>query len=477
MRRFMLSVLLGSLLTATVHARPYHMQGEMAGEATADSVILQSRLTGNKLLPNGDVPGANGVARFLVAKQATFRRPIKTEWITADPDYDYIIKTKVTGLEPNTIYRYRLEYGADKSKTTLGPVRSFKTLAGADTATRTRFVVVTGMNYAFFQNGAKNDGKGRYEGTDKALGFPALKAIADLRPQYFIGTGDNIYYDHFREFSATDAPTMRWKWHEQFVQPRFVELFANTATYWEKDDHDHRYNDSDRTGDRPPSNELGIEIFKEQVPVTDPKDPDAVTYRTHRVSKDLQLWFLEGRDYRSPNRMPNGPGKTLWGAEQFAWLKSTLLKSDATFKVVVSPTPLVGPDGSSKIDSHVNLNGFRYEGDEFFKWAQGRGLKEKGLYLVCGDRHWQYHSIHPSGFEEFSSGALVQANSRMGVDPGTRRSTDPSGLIRQPFTSTKPTAGFLSVTVSPASDKGDASITFGLYDRWGELLYSQKRTR
>ena len=36
MRLFMLSVLLVPILTATVHARPYHMQGEMAGEATAD---------------------------------------------------------------------------------------------------------------------------------------------------------------------------------------------------------------------------------------------------------------------------------------------------------------------------------------------------------------------------------------------------------------------------------------------------------
>ena len=27
-------------------------------------------------------------------------------------------------------------------------------------------------------------------------------------------------------------------------------------------------------------------------------DPKAVTYRTHRMGRDLQLWFVEGRDYR-----------------------------------------------------------------------------------------------------------------------------------------------------------------------------------
>ena len=67
--------------------------------------------------------------------------------------------------------------------------------------------------------------------------------------------------------------------------------------------------------------------------------------------------------------MPDGPDKTLWGAEQIAWLKSTLLESDATFKLLISPTPLVGPDDAYKIDNHTNHKGFRHEGREFFKWV------------------------------------------------------------------------------------------------------------
>ena len=37
-----------------------------------------------------------------------------------------------------------------------------------------------------------------------------------------------------------------------------------------------------------------------------------------------------------------------WGAEQLAWLKKTLLESQATFKVLILPTPMVGPDGPVK---------------------------------------------------------------------------------------------------------------------------------
>ena len=56
--------------------------------------------------------------------------------------------------------------------------------------------------------------------------------------------------------------------------------FPDTPTYWEKDDHDSSYNDSDNTGDAEPSVELGIAMFLEQVPVVDPDAANPVTYRT-----------------------------------------------------------------------------------------------------------------------------------------------------------------------------------------------------
>jgi phosphodiesterase/alkaline phosphatase D-like protein len=77
-----------------------------------------------------------------------------------------------------------------------------------------------------------------------------------------------------------------------------------------------------------PTHEQGIAMFLEQMPVVDPATQPG-HYRTHRVSRDLQIWFVEGRDYRDPNDMPDGPQKSIWGAEQKAWLKQTLLDSDA----------------------------------------------------------------------------------------------------------------------------------------------------
>src|SRR5690606_29385844 len=211
--------------------------------------------------------------------------------------------------------------------------------------------------------------------------------------------------------------------------------------------------------------------FLEQLPVADPTDDQPKTYRTHRISRDLQIWFVEGRDYRSPNSMEDGPGKTLWGAEQIEWLKRTLAESDATFKLLISPTPMVGPDDLRKRDNHCDIGGFRHERDEFCGWLAETGLLTRHFYVVCGDRHWQYHGIDPSGVEEFSSGALIDENSRLGRKPGDPKSTDPNAEIKQPYTQAKPSGGFLHITQTPASANEPATLTFRFCDEFGKTLY------
>ncbi len=89
------------------------------------------------------------------------------------------------------------------------------------------------------------------------------------------------------------------------------------------------------------------------------------TYRTIRWGQDLQIWLVEGRDFRSPNDAPDGPDKTIWGKEQLAWFQSTVTNSDATFRILISPTPIVGPDHLWKSGTIDNLvaEGRAYEGN------------------------------------------------------------------------------------------------------------------
>jgi alkaline phosphatase/alkaline phosphatase D len=443
---------------------------QMAGEATSSSIILQGRFTQERELTEVDVPGPRATACFELSEDAGFHNSFKTDWTSITAERDFIIKQKVTNLRSGTRYYCRLQYGPDTKKINRGSTCTFTTLDGPDIAREITFVVVTGMNYHRFHHG-----KRAYKGADKDLGYPALKTILDMQPDFLVGTGDNVYYDVPGKTAAQTQQQLRKKWREQFSQRRFTELFAKIPTYWEKDDHDYRYNDCDNTSDRPPSPELGRQTFLEQLPVADPGETQPVTYRSHRVNKLLQIWLVEGRDYRSPNNMPDGPDKTIWGKEQKRWLKETLLESQAAFKILISATPMIGPDDVYKKDNHTNPKGFRNEGQQFFSWLGSNGFVEKGFYLVCGDRHWQYHSISPSGLEEFSCGALVDANARMGRKPGDPKSTDPNSLITQLYRQKEASGGFLAVTVEPGLESQRPSIRFAFYDENGSLLYRYKR--
>lgn len=453
-------------------SHPEHAQGEMAGMVTSNSVLLQTRLTLTNWKFNNDYVGCHGWARFMVYTQ-NVDDAIYTEWKEALPENDYIIKIHLKGLKPDTRYMYRLQYGRDKNEYRTGNICEFRTLGGKDISKTISFVVTTGMNYDKFYH---QPGR-RYMGVEKELGFPAAETVTLLKPDFFFGTGDNVYYDsNYMPFGqGIDANTMRNYFHLQFAQPRMVEMLSSMASYWEKDDHDYRYNDSDTTGERRPSHQLGIKIHKEQLPVANPDDKNAVTYGTYRLSKEAQIWTLEGRDYRSPNSMPDGQEKTIWGEKQEKWLKKTILESDAVFKLIISPTPMIGPDDSYKSDNHVNQKGFRTERDNFFKWLKSNEIPLNNLFFITGDRHWQYHSIDAQyGYSEFSSGPFVDANSRMGRNPGDPDSTDPEGnLVIQTYTSREPSGGFLYVKIEPAgSPWSTPRIVFQMMDEKGTVNYS-----
>ena len=464
---------------------PRAAQGIMVGGVSSHSALVQLRVTRSRGPVKRDVPGSHGVVEFTLRPENDPQAPPLAQLAYASADHDFIVRVRFDELLAGTRYLCQTRLGTRHNNLRAGPTASFRTLPGPDAASRVDFVVVTGMNYAKFHGDNRIDRKIHlahnntelpepYTGSDKKLGYPALASILQLKPDFFVGTGDNVYYDTPKEPRAETIDEMRQKWHEQFVQQRYRELFAAVPTYWEVDDHDYRIDDGDNTGDHRPSPAEAQRIMLEQLPYAGVNDPNPLTYRTHRVNKDLQIWLVEGRIYRSPNEDADGPDKSIWGAEQKAWLKQTLTDSDATFKILISPTPMIGPDDIRKTDNHTNHGGFRHERDEFFAFLGEQ--KISNFYLVCGDRHWQYHAIHPSGIEEFSTGALVDANSRPGRKAGDPLSTDPDGLIQQPYLQNPPSGGFLHVISEPATLAEPAQLVFEHRDEKGVVLNRHVKT-
>jgi alkaline phosphatase D len=244
-----------------------------------------------------------------------------------------------------------------------------------------------------------------------------------------------------------------------FSLPRLVEFYSNHSTYWQKDDHDTLSDDSW------PGMKMGAltfaegqKIFRQQAPM----NSEGPAYRTVRWGRDLQVWFSEGRDFRSPNRMPDGPDKTIWGAEQKAWFKRTVQESNATWKILVSPTPLVGPDRAKKNDNHSN-EGFHHEGQELRDWIKANAHDH--FFVICGDRHWQYHSVDPvTGINEFSVGAA--SDEHAGGTPGEDKRFHKFHRVK---------GGFLSVTLQ--CEGRESTIAFEHRSVDGKVVYSLRQSR
>ncbi len=303
-----------------------------------------------------------------------------TEWQPVSADTDYSALVKLPGLLPDTHYQVRTSVRGNKrsdlSSTLSG---SFKTLPAPGQSASFRLAVSTCQSFP---------------DRDGAHGFDLYRTMRERRTDAFVMAGDVVYYDRL----ARSRELANYHWQRTYGLPTLVEFHCYVPTYFLKDDHDTYVNDSwpgsrfawtDRF-----TFEQGQQIFIQQTGLPDP------AYRTFRLGQHLQIWLMEGRDFRSPNNAPDGPDKSIWGAEQKQWLADSLGESQATFKVVISPTPLVGPDRNNKRDNHANRV-FETEGQQ----VRSLIASVPNAISVCGDRHWQFHSIDPAtGLHEFSVG-------------------------------------------------------------------------
>ncbi len=338
----------------------------------------------------GAMPGATGQVQLTLKERndPTQKNVYQSELVSVDPKRDFTMQFAVTGLKPATAYRVilvgRTSRPGMSSCDKAICIGSFTTAPKADVVKPITFVAVTGQ---------------RYDTIDTPWGPLSYKSMAALKPDFFVHAGDILYYDKLYPW-VKGAASARFKWNRMYGLEYIRAMHSVAVCYMEKDDHETLQNDCDPWSKSKMGTltfKRGLEIFREQVPMGDK------TYRTFRWGKDLQIWLLEGRDFRSKNRAPDGPDKTILGKAQKAWLAKTLAESDATFKIVISPTPIVGPDrATGKNDNHAN-KGFTHEGD----WLRGLIGKAAGCYIICGDRHWQYASVDKqSGAQEFCTGPI-----------------------------------------------------------------------
>lgn len=390
----------------------------------------------------GACPGASGEVKLTYYPLTNQENKIETDWIAVNDDENYTRQWKLDNLTPDTKYVVEIVARKDENSQVSDKIEgAFRTPPDAKTEENIDFCIVTCHDYI------------RKDTTD---GHKIYSAMMDIFPDFYVHTGDVEYYDKPEPYALTEE-LMRFKWDRLFALPLQRKFWTQVTSYFMKDDHDVLRDDAyPGMTYGTVSYDRGIEIFeKEQFPTAEK------TYKTVRWGKDLQIWITEGRDYRSANDAPDGPGKTIWGKEQKEWLFRTMKESDATFKILISPDPILGPDRKNKNDNYANSN-FQYEGDEIRNFLN----QFDNVYICNGDRHWQYVTHWPdTNLWEFSCGA--------GSDE--HAGGWPPDDVRPVHRFLRVKGGFLHGEVSHVN--GTPTLTFQHYDVDGNVVHEEVFTR
>lgn len=380
------------------------MRRTLSSQRLANGIVRKAHNKDAKVLPpdtrietlEGSAAGAPGYLR-VVYKGATGGA---TPWIEANAAADYAAQVTLTGLRPGSAYSYAIETRATRNGRVDGELTGqFRTLPLESEKTSPSIALLSCQMYCHM---------------DRPDGFHIYESIQRDAPDFLLSCGDNVYYDNEDPIANSEA-VARYHWQRMYSLPTLVASLRHVGGYWQKDDHDVFSNDAWPTmRDKrmePLTFAQGQRIFREQVPAPAAGKP---LFRTVRAGQDIELWLPEARDYRSPNDDPDGPGKSIWGAEQKAWLMRSLRASTATWKILVNPNPIVGPDRNTKNDNHANP-GFAHESREIRHFL--RDNFDGNVISVCGDRHWQYHSVDTdTGLHEFGCGPA--SDEHAGGTPG-----------------------------------------------------------
>ena len=314
-------------------------------------------------------------------------------------------KAALSGLLPGTRYRYKATQGGASAE------GGFVTAPAPDSETPVRFA---------WSGDLGSQGYCRRV-TD---GYPIFRAMARVPVDFFLFVGDTIYGDHvcdgpeFVPGSGFVAKTLQ-HYHAKHRYNRadaaLQAYFRQTSVFAIWDDHEVV---NDFAGSVEPRMPTGRQAFIDYFPIIPPREEPGRLYRRFRWGRLLEVFILDTRQYRSDNRSPDGPGKTMLGRTQRRWLVEGVSGSSALWKVVVTSVSLSVPTGRKVRDSWSNANilGFPEEGATGFARERDAILRDmriggiKNLVFLAADAHHTElirHRPTPEwSFHEFIAGPL-----------------------------------------------------------------------
>jgi alkaline phosphatase D len=254
--------------------------------------------------------------------------------------------------------------------------------------------------------------------SDQDKPLPILDRIADLKPDVYLATGDNIYVDLKREPGLDEMANMKAKYDRLAALPGWQRLSKTCPMLATWDDHDYGKNDiGAEYPHKDASQQLHLDFFG--VPKDSPRRAQQGVYNAKVIGpegKRVQVILLDTRYFRSKLKkdsrplpgtrlvpyLPNtDPAATMLGAEQWKWLEDQL-RQPAELRLLVSSIQLIADE-----HPHEKWANLPLERDRLYQLL--RDTKANGVVVLSGDRHLGEISMDPKAvgyplFDVTSSG-------------------------------------------------------------------------
>jgi alkaline phosphatase D len=319
--------------------------------------------------------GYADVTSALLWIQAETAGPIRVTWrpqgsesdstlvLDAAPANDMVVVARLTGLAPGTAASYRIAGDGDRRDGTLRAQPYWKDAKEAPPIT-------IAIGSCFFLSDASPAFASDYGG-----GFEIFEAIAAKSPDLMLWLGDNLYY---QRPDALDPAAMNARHRRQRAFPPLAKLLTATAHVAIWDDHDFGPNDANTAY---PLKGEALALFRRYWANPSFGLPETPGIFGLAHYGDVDVVMMDDRYHRSHPRMPEGPGKTMFGAAQLAWLKNTLLYTRAPVKLVAN--------GSQWWNAASRFEGlYQYAGEQKDLAAFLIAHRIEGLLFLSGDRHF-----------------------------------------------------------------------------------------
>jgi alkaline phosphatase D len=344
------------LATSATTASPGFDYGVAVGEITATSAVLWTRAP-----REGDV-------RFRVSAAGS-SRPLILGRTAAREANDLTVSVPLAArprlhLRPGTRYVYEFSQGSAHSGT-----GTFVTAPKPSANATVRFAFSGDADATPGANGKPGFGN-----------FEVYGRMAAEKNDFNVNLGDTIYSDSELSGShpalSVEDKWQKYKWALALPALRRLRVTAGLYSQW--DDHEF-INDFSLAENGEAVYQAGVKAFTDYAPVTYSKATGL--YRTFRWGRNLQLFFLDERSFRSakargtctaggiPDLAPtvpetvrkafatvlpplaqpasqaclqaiDDPRRTFLGARQFAQFVRAIRTSTATWKVVVNEDPI-----------------------------------------------------------------------------------------------------------------------------------------